>query len=309
LSAGNLIYNTTRNSFAIIDAITGLDITATQPFLQAGLTTVTANPVLSVDNGWTAGDALEFQESPLLNLKAINPQGGDAFEPVCWIENIFIPSTGGVGYSEITPVPEACSFVMSNCRLDAFIILNSQLIYILGQFQNTWLNGGCYLGPFANIMGGASNTAGVNYYGFFGGSADGNAILHGGSVPSFAISPGARFGQVNLVGSPFFVNAGATIQIFPSYLGSPIVWGSAQLRVNQNNAAVVNAALGGTVTWVSCLNLPLLTINGSNTAYAFDTGTATFDPVPKNITPSNLDTFTGLQNPLTGSRFAGPWPE
>jgi hypothetical protein len=265
---------------------------------------------LIADNGWNTNDSIQFEESPLLNLKIINPQGGDAFNPVCWLQNIFIPSITGVGYSQITPVPEACSFVMSNCRLDAFVILNSQLIYFVGQFQNSWLNGGCYLGPFSTIMGGSSNKAGANYYGFFGGNADGNAMLHGAATACPVVSPGARFGQVNLIGSPLFINAGATLQIFPSYIGPQRVWGTAQIRVIQNNAAVVNAGLGASVSWVSCIDLPSgLTINGSNSAYAFNTGTATFNPVPISITPANLDAFIGLQNPLTGSRFSGPWPE
>lgn len=310
LSNGNLIYNITRGSYAVVDDIVGFVITATQPFDQAGLTTVSANPSLIMDNGWATGDSIQFEESPLLNLKIINPQGGDAFNPVCWLQNIFIPSIGGVGYSQITPVPQACSFIMSNCRLDAFVILNSQLIYFLGQFQNTWLNGGCYLGPFSTIMGGSSNKAGVNYYGFFGGNADGNSMLHGAATACPIVSAGARFGQVNLIGSPLFINAGATLQIFGSYIGPPRVWGTAQIRVTQNNAAVVNAGLGSSVTWVSCLDLPNgLTINGSSVAYSFNTGTATFNPVPISITPANLDNFVGLQNPLTGSCFAGPWPE
>lgn len=310
LSNGNLIYNITRGSYAIIDDITGFVITATQPFDQAGLTTVSTIPSLVLDNSWNTGDSIQFEESPLLNLKIINPQGGDAFNPVCWLQNIFIPSIGGVGFSQITPIAQACSFVMSNCRLDVFVTLDSQLIYFVGQFQNTWLNGGCYLGPFSTIMGGSSNKAGVNYYGFFGGNADGNAMLHGAATACPVVSPGARFGQVNLIGSPLFINAGATLQIFGSYIGPSRVWGTAQLRVTQNNAAVVNAGLGASVTWVSCLDLPSgLSINGSNLAYAFNTGTATFNPVLVSITPANLDAFIGLQNPLTGSRFAGPWPE
>lgn len=199
---------------------------------------------------------------------------------------------------------------MSNCRLDVFVILDAQLIYILGQFQNTWLNGGVYLGPFAFIMGGASNTSGANYYGFFGGNADGNAIMHGGGVACPIVAPGARFGLVNIVGSPLFVNTGANLVIFPSYLGGPRLWGNAQLRITQNNAAVVNAGLGASVSWVSCLDLPSgLFLNGNNVGYIFDTVTATYNPVPVTITPVNLDLYVGLQNPLTGSRYAGPWNE
>jgi len=310
LSAGNLIYNISKGSYAVIDDITGLIITATQPFYQAGLTTVSAIPSLIMDNSWNTGDNIQFEESPLLNLKIINPQGGDAFNPVCWLQNIFIPSVAGIGNSQITPVPQGCSFVMSNCRLDVFVILDSQLIYFVGQFQNTWLNGGCYLGPFATIMGGAANKSGVNYYGFFGGNADGNAILHGAGTACPIVSPGARFGQVNIMGSPLYINAAATLQIFPSYIGPAIVWGTAQLRIIQNNSSVVNASFGASVPWVNCLNLPAgLTINGSSSAYAFNTGTATFNPVTVSITPANLDTYTGLQNPLTGSSFLGPWLE
>jgi len=315
IAPGNLIFNTTRGSYAIIDAIAAGVITATQPFNQVGLTTVSSAPSLVTDGGWTAGDNLQFEESPLINLKVINPQGGDstaAFgqSPVCWLENLYIPSLGGIGFSELTPVPQACSFVMSNCRADVFIILDAQLIYVVGQFQNTWLNGGSYLGPFAFIMGGASNTSGANYYGFFGGNADGNVILHGAALACVIVSPGARFGLVQIEGSPLYINKGATLELFLPFPSVPRLWGDAQLRVNQNNAAVVNAGLGGFYTWVQCLDLPSgLFLNGSPLGFAFDTVTATFNPVQVPITPANLDANVGLQNPLTGSRYAGPWFE
>ncbi|CAH6419731.1 Hypothetical protein HVR_LOCUS808, partial [uncultured virus] len=315
IAPGNLIFNTTRGSYAVVDATAAGVITATQPFDQVGLTTVSSAPFLIPDNGWAAGDNLQFEESPLINLKVINPQGGDATavfgqSPVCWLENLYIPSLGGIGFSELTPVPQACSFVMSNCRLDVFVILDAQLIYVVGQFQNTWLNGGSYLGPFAVIMGGASNTSGANYYGFFGGNADGNAILHGAGLPCPIVSPGARFGLVQIVGSPLIINKGATLELFLPFPGVPRLWGNAQLHVNQNNAAVVNAGLGASITWTQCLDLPGgLFLNGSSSGFAFNTGTATFNPVQVLITPVNLDLNVGLQNPLTGSRYAGPWFE
>lgn len=310
IAPGNLIFNTTRGSYAIIDAISLGVITATQPFDQVGLTNVSASPSLTSDNGWTAGDTLQFQISPLINLKVMNPQGGDSTavfgeSPVCWLENLFIPSLGGIGFSEFTPFPQACSFVMSNCRLDVFVILDAQLIYVVGQFQNTWLNGGSYLGPFAVIMGGASNTSGVNYYGFFGGNADGNAILHGSALPCPIVSPGASFGLVQIVGSPLFINKGATLELF-SLTFIPRLWGSAALHVNQDNAAIVNAGIGPYYSWVQCLGLSNLFLNGFNTGYGFSAGAFTG---PFAITPANLDTNIGLQNPLTGSRYAGPWPE
>ena len=159
-------------------------------------------------------------------------------------------------------------------------------------------------------MGGAANTSGANYYGFFGGNADGNVILHGGGVACPIVAPGARFGLVNIVGTPLYVNTGATLVIFPSYLGGPRVWGDAQLRIIQNNASVVNAGLGASVTWVSCLDLPSgLFLNGNDFGYRFDIGTGAYNPNPETITPANLDLYTGLQNPLTGSSYAGPWNE
>lgn len=311
LSPGNLVQNTTRGSFALVDAIDGGGIlTITQPFVQAGLTTVSSNPGLVQDNGWAIGDSLDFFESPLLNLKVIHPQGGDfgGNSPVCWLENLYIPSLGGVGFSTLTPTPVACSFVASNCKFDVFVTLDAQLTYIIGQFQNSWLNGGSFLGPLAKIMGGASNTASVNYCGFFGGFADFNVILH---TYTFLVDPGAIFGLVQGDGD-IFLNARSVLQILRPSLGTPILWGTANLHVNQTNSVVANASLGGSVPWTTCLLLTgSLTMNGFTTAFGFDTATGTFTPGGITISAANLDAQTGggLHNPRTGCLFSGPWFE
>ena len=312
VTPGNLVFNTTQGTYAVVDDISGLIITVTQPFDQVGLTTVSSAPALVPNPAWTAGDNLEFYDRPLLNLKVINPQGGDATaifgeSPVCWLENLYIPSLGGVGNSTLTPMPAACSFVASNCQFDVFVTLDAQYVYVVGQFQNCWLNGGSNLGTFnGTIMGGAVNTAGINYCGFFGGRADFNAILHTWTI---VLSPGGYFGLVQADGL-MSVQAAAVLEIFRPFVGDPILWGTASLHVTQANASVANATLGGGVLWTTCLLLAdtSLFINGLNSGSPFDVGTASYLPaIP--ITTADLDTYTGLHNPLTGSSFSGPWLE
>jgi len=311
LSPGNLVQNTTRGSFALVDAISGGGIlTITQPFVQSGLTTVSSTPSLAQDNGWAIGDSLSFFQSPLLNLKVIHPQAGDfsGNNPVCWLENLYIPSNGGVGLSTLAPTPISCSFVASNCNFDVFVTLDAQLTYTVGQFQNTWLNGGSFLGPLAKIMGGASNTASVNYCGFFGGFADFNAILH---TFTFLVDPGVTFGLVQADGD-IFLNSGAIMQIFRPNFAIPILWGTANLHVAQTNSTVANASLGGFVSWTTCLRLTgSLTMNGLAVAFGFDTATGTFTPGGIVISAANLDAQSGngLHNPRTGCMFSGPFFE
>jgi len=309
LSVGNIVFNTTTSSYAIIDAILGDNITVTQPLTQAGLTTVSAAPSLVQNNAWAIGDNLVFYDGFYLNLKILHPQGGDftsGFDsPVCWLENLYIPSDGAIGYSSFTPTPVGCSFVASNCQFDAFVVLQAELIYYAGQFQNCWLNGGFNLGTYAAIMGGAANAANVNYCGFFGGIADLNAILHGFTPVS---SPGARFGQVQVL-NDVQVLAGAVLQIFQPNTALPILWGTAYLRVAQANSSVANATLGGTRPWTTCLRLTNLYMNGITTGYAFDAGTGTYTPPGVGISSANLDFYQGLYNPRTGCSFSGPWFE
>lgn len=312
LSAGNLIRNATTGTCAVIDSIVGPNITVSQPLDQAGLTTVSSAPALVQNSAWAVGDSLVFYNGFLLNLKVANPQGGDATgtfgdSPVFWLENIFVPSLGGVGNSTFTPFPMGCSFVASNCQFDVFVTLQAELVYYVGQFQNCWLNGGFNLGPFAYIMGGSGNAANINYCGFFGGNADFNAILHNFT---FMISPGARWGQVQAVGGDIFVNKGAVLEIFRSITADPILWGTSNLRVAQTNASVANATLGGGRPWVTCLRLTgTLAMNGAITGFAFDAGSGAYTPSGVAITSANLDTYGGLHNPATNNSYSGPWFE
>lgn len=157
-------------------------------------------------------------------------------------------------------------------------------------------------------MGGASNTASVNYCGFFGGFADFNAILH---TFTFLVDPGATFGLVQADGN-IFLNVGAVVQLIRPNFGIPILWGTANLNVNQTNSVVANASLGGFVPWTTCLLLTgLLSMNGIPTAFGFDPLTGTFTPGGITISSVNLDAQAGngLHNPRTGNKFAGPWFE
>lgn len=309
LAPGDLVINTTNNSHATIDEINGNNLTMTQPLFAAGLTTVSPYPTVTDDNGWAVGNTLRFERYPLLNLKVLEPKGGDASTPagngpVFWLQNIFIPSEGSPGFSQLSPFPAACSLVFSDCHIDPFVTMDAQLVFFTGQFQNVFLNGGSLLGTFARLFGGSSNAFLGNYTGMFGGIVDHNAILHGnGSV----VPPGATMGQVRLTGGNFSVYFGATVSIFRS-TPDAVIWGDSALFVNQSESAVVLYGFGGALTWTQALQLTGgLFLNGSATGSAFNPLAAgnPFTPgIP--ITSANLNANTGLQNPLTGARFAGP---
>lgn len=309
LVPGTLVVNVTKNSHSTIESITGNDLLLTTPLLSPGLTTPSAFPTVTADGPWTVGDTLRFEEYPLLNLHVLEPHGGDASNPygegpVCWLQNIFVPSEIAPGFSQFSPFPIACSLVFSDCRVDPFVTLDAQLSFFTGQLQNAFLAGGSLMGPFARFFGGSSNSSLNNYHGWFGGIADYNVILHGnGSV----VPPGVTLGQVQLTEGNFSVYYGATVTIFRAVLPA-IVWGDSGMFVNMSNSSVANVSFNGVVPWTQALQLTGgLFLNGSATGSAFVPG-AVGNPFTPGIaiTSANLDANTGLQNPFTGTRFAGP---
>ena len=301
--AGQLVYNSTRSSYAFIDKMTGSTATMTQPFTASTLTTITSVPQLTEDDGWAAGNTLQLETPLLFNLKSLRPQSSDSnasfSSPVTWVQGIYFPDPAPApGDSTVTMVPYGGGMDFSNCRFDAFLLFDGHTnVYGAGAL-NSWMNGGLHF-DFAIMDGGASNTAANSFTRFENiSSIDGDAILHGNTFVKGAYD---IFGWSYTDGE-IAVAHGGTMLIEPTSTlttNSAWLWGPGSINLEGPNSAAQNVS--GT-TWANSLTLGTLYIDGVTTGSKYSAGTWT-DGIT--VTSANLDTNNGLQNPRTGSRYSG----
>jgi hypothetical protein len=300
LAAGMTVHNTMRGSSAVIDSISSGVATLTQPIADAGLTTVTANPAFAEDNMWSMGDPVVVMQQPLLNLKVFSPSGGDSTvgytTPVGWIQDIRIPDiTGTPGTSSTVCVPNGCGVMLSRCHLESFLDIDAAAQFFGAYVASSWLNGGADL-ISAQLIGGASNTSLLQFTTLMGASVDCDAILHGNVFVEGGENSSCGSAYID---STLTAERGAVLVIIASFDGA-LLWGPGSVNLLGPNSAVHN---GTGASWVNCLKVGALTIEGATTASKYVLGTWT-DGVTLNA--SNLQSFDGLQNPRTGSRFSGP---
>ena len=296
--AGQIVFNVTKNSYALIDSITAGVAVLTQPLAAAGLTTISVNPALVQDNTWAPGDSLQLRQPALLNLKLLSPQGGDAnlagTAPCVFLYGAHIPDVSGTpGTSSFIPALEGCTVIFSTCTIDPYFIAGSADSAESVILACSWLNGGGNLGSFTNLLGGALNSAENNSSAFSGGLADFSAILH---APT-EVGRGGYFAQVHATGL-VNVDEGSLLKLEPYRAGGSQLWGSGTLNLLGVNSAVENATGGA---WATVLTMGALQINGSATGTRYAVGVFT-DGIA--VTSANLDATGGLQNPRTGARFA-----
>lgn len=307
--AGQLVFNTTRNSWATIDSITTGTATMTQPLSNAVLTTVTAQPDFSgseVDT-WSVGDTLQLFTETLFNLVAAFPVSGDSngsfTAPTFWMQNIYIPDVSGTtGNSTTTFKGYGCGTMLSNSRLDTFTLYDGTDTPYGGNAANVWLNGGADFNA-TSMIGGAANTA-ENEFNLFENVAevDGDAILHG---PASSVS---FKGGYSIVGFAY-VDAVAAVTHGSVALLEGIsisdtacqLWGPGSVNLEGPNSAM-QLAVGLGNTWTGSLTVASLSIEGVGTGTSYAAGTWT-DGIT--LTPGHLDSDNGLQNPRTGNRYSG----
>ena len=298
---GQRVMNTTNGSIGTINAIditmTGIELTMTQPFFMAGLTTISGNPIYTEDDGWADGNQLQLLQRQILNLKVLNVQGGDANSSdsttICWIENAYIPDfSGSPGNSDFVPLTWGPSIVFSGCQVDPYFTLNGADAVLVAQAVECFLNGGSNLSNNAAIIGGSSNLAGV-VSAFFSGSgvADGDVILNNGVE---IVGPENFFAYVQLSG-PMFIYGGSELKLEQGVIQptpqnpsqtSPILWGSGPIDLVNTNSSLNNHSGG---LWSSCLLLQgSLTINGSGSGTSYNSGTF-IDGVSSDTDESGFD--------------------
>jgi hypothetical protein len=301
-TGGQLVLNETKGSYAFVDSVTAGVATMTQPFVSAGLTSIDLTAIPAEDDSWTSADTYQRYAVPLLNLKYLAPVGGDTntsvSRNVCWVQGVHVPDVSGTpGFSNMNVNSAAgCSVVCSLCWFDPeFVGLANNAT--VGQSFSCWNNGGV-VGYSWAFLGGASNTNGGYFldgtYVEDLSAIDGDIIIHGGLTVKGAYS---LCGYAYLDASAGSTIAGSQLRIEPYYYAVPQLWGPGGMDVD-GGGALINES--GT-TWAACMTLSgSLTIGGITTGTKYAAGVWT-DGVT--ISAANLDTFGGLINPQTTSRY------
>jgi hypothetical protein len=103
LAVGQLVINTSRgNSRAFIQAISGGTATFCQPMAQLSIADAAAFPAPcpQENDSWTTGDTVNVYTVPALNIKELNPRGGDSLNGTnggsWWMQYIQVLYTSGV---------------------------------------------------------------------------------------------------------------------------------------------------------------------------------------------------------------------
>ena len=257
--AGQIALNVTRQSYAVIDSMSGSTATLCTPITVASYAT---GPL--VDTGWTTGDTIQVGTLPYLNLEYLTLTSGDTNASFTSgnfaLQFVRVPDVSGVsGSSQATLIFHSGSNVRINfCALDSYAFVDGSDAFSV-QATGCWFGGGAqFVGTFTSVYGGSSNASGNESTWLQGGQYFYGLILHG------QVTTLSGFGPVTLLGVHakaisslrFQVSSDTTLRLSQSVttpVASPIgagsLWGATDLLV-QVGARVVIATSNAT-TWAS----------------------------------------------------------
>jgi hypothetical protein len=306
-----LVENQTRGSRAMLDTISGTTATVCQPFTTTCLTTVQypiqhGAIVLAEDDTWTVGDTLQLYTLPQAYVKLWQSRGSDANpnKAVTWMGNIHVPDVSGTPGISIVAIGGEQNNIMSCCAFDPVVVSNTYKSGIgidavtASMFLNCSFIGGVQA-CFKSFVGGTVNPLGVATLVNFneGLVIDGDIIFHGSvnfkssrysNIGWALIAPG---GTLRIIyGSTVLIRTGAEW-----FAPQACLYGASVALLGPNSS--LNNYAG---RWVDALKVTTISMEGLATG-SYRSGSTWTDGVA--LTATNLDTFGGLQNTLSGSRF------
>jgi hypothetical protein len=314
-TAGMVVQNQTKGSYAWIDSVTGSGAgtvwTMTQPFVgdvtaATGLFAVGADNEPTEDDTWAMTDTYQVYSVSVLNLVYLEPIGGSALDtsvttPTCWVQNVYVPDVSGtIGYSTSVASGEGGpTVVFAQCRFDTVFVGRANFTS-QGQSLSCWSNAG-FEGHSWIFLGGASNTNGAyflnaSYLDDICG-LEGDIIIHNGLVVKGAYSV---CGYAYLDSEAVSEISGSQLRVEPYYYAACQIWGPGTLDVNGGGAFINESAL----TFATVLTLGGLTIDSASTGTSYTPGSPGAFIDGRTLNSASLDTYGGLQNPRTGSKFS-----
>ena len=245
---------------------------------------------------WAMNDTVQVFSVPLLNLKVWKTDGGDAtatsFGGASWLQGVQVPDWSGVpGNSYFGTFSTSCVPWFVDCKMDAYNVIQGMLgggIYG-GFVVNCYWSGG---GEIENgsFVGGVVENYGLALGDF--GEVDGDAICHELTV----YAPSSAFIGEAYAEDHFNAFGGGSVKLDQIYYGATFLWGPAPCALTDRGTMQKVS----TQTWVQCLLLAPLSIEGAVTGTSYAAGVWT-DGIA--LTTANLDANSTLQNPRTGSKF------
>ena len=294
VAAGNLLFNSTRNSYAFVDTIADGEMVITQPISAALLTTPTS-PALAEDNSWATGDTMQAYTLPSVNLKQWRPEGGDvvgsAFS-VGWVQFVNIADASGGTSSEFTFWGETLT-VLSACTVASRLYIGGGL----GGRGAVLLVMGCrVVGLCAGFAGSAEIYGGVLDAGLT--NANCNLTLDGDIIVRSSISVQASY---TVIGAVYLDNF--TTNVGPGMLRMTVaLWGPGSLALYANAVLYNNTG----TTWAATLLINgALSFGGTLTTGSYYTAATGLWVGAVALSAANFDTHNGLNDPQTGARFCG----
>jgi hypothetical protein len=300
--AGQLVYNTTRNSYAFVDSVVGTTATMQQPLTAAVATTVGSpdcSTASQVDT-WATGDTLTVYACSALNLKQWNPRGADVTAgqqiSVGWVQFSKIVDTSGLAESTYELTCETGCNVLSFCQIPATLTVSALNVSLAGPAAGASAGGyiiGCtidalYLSGRSPIMIGGgiklrvfASNAGIN----------------------FRLCP-ALHGAVTLQGGWSSIGDTFSDATWLLYENTTLVyegrvWGAYTVQLLPG-ATFENDA--STTFALSLLTAGALKL-GSNTTGSYYVATSGQWVGGITISPTTLDTYSGLGDPQIGAKF------
>jgi hypothetical protein len=295
--AKNLLQNTTSalRGWAFVDNVAATNATMSQPVANSSITTV-GIPVLTEDNAWANTDTYQAYTLPLCNLKAWRPTGGDLSAGGVggggWVQFVEVADSSGAANSEYPMLCDSAVAVFSACRFDGRLHVSM----LNGRGQGAYVIGCDVAGQCTVFLGNPEAYAGIMRAGLI--VQAGRPVVDGDIVIHISWAWNAAFPTVGAMYSdgPGTVQGGSVMGV------STAVWGTTAITVNPGSAYFNNS---GTTFALSLLTTGALKLGTSTTGSFFTPGTGLWTSAI-NITPANLDTNNGLQNPQTGARFCNP---
>lgn len=291
---GRLVKNQTHPSSAWVRKNVSGTVTFSQPLTTVG----PGDPVFTAGSEvdtWADSDTVQLYDVPTINLTSCVILGGAVNSGLTasalWIQDLHVlDASGGNDTSCFAPSCDQTYTALSEVWVDPYLLLGGNPSFC--NAFNCYMNGGGEMQLTAVVNGGVFTSNNTGFLFDLGCSLDQDVAVDGfveaGDRTSLGLVEISSTGEVFVAGSAYLA----------PLTSSSIVWGAGAL--NPGNGGHLHL-VSGTFAAVLLGPLVLRLDNTATTGTSYASGVWT-DGIT--LTPANLDTNAGLQNPRTGSKFA-----
>jgi hypothetical protein len=305
LAVGQIVINPAEGSSrAIVENLSGGTATLSQPLAPLTIANAGFAPQPAENDAWASGQSVNVYSMPTLNLQVVNPQGGDnnlaSTTGAAWIQYVSVPDWSGTDGDSNVQIggPSAIYTSIVDSAIHPYT-LTTEGPY--GHYGTTLIGdympgGGTYTN--ATIIGGVIGlgcSAGNQMF------IDGDCIVES-TIYVDGVSAAVGYAYVGTgpggENNGLLLQYGATFELDGGLYGIGL-YGPGGANVQSGCSLLLDSS---TVSWTQGLLLTGgLRINSGFTGSSYSSGTWT-DGRALNVT--NLDLYTGLQNPVTGARYS-----